>query len=169
MLFVIIGVGLGIWALITMVSDGWGFGEKVVFGILGLFVVGLGLVGGTLVAAAFGYFIPSHRVLDKRVELVALQDNIGLEGHFFLGTGQIDSKQKYFYYRKNGDAYKADSQNADGAIIYQDELTAPYLLTYNSEFNRSFWYAIGIPSKSQDSEFHIPKNSIKENFTLDLK
>ena len=168
MLFVIIGLCLGIWALVAMQMNAWGLGEHVIFFILGLFIVGLGAIGGGAVAMAVGYFPGQHATQHERIDLVALQDNVGAEGRFFLGTGYIENKLNYFYYRKDGDAYRADKETADGAVIYQDEISQPYLLTYYSSFNHSFWYFFGFPSKSQRSQFHVPKGSIKENFTLDL-
>ena len=76
-------------------------------------------------------------------ELVSLKQAAGVEGHFFLGSGQISSSQYYYYYWKDGEAYHPDQVKADPSIsIYQEDRIDGQLSIAQYEFAED-WYFLG--------------------------
>lgn len=132
-----------------------------------LSILGIGL--GCWLGALIGSAVHQEFGVVNQSQLIALADGSQLNGHFFLGSGSMNEEMVYFYYRKEGNGFKADKRNASRAVIFADEETSPYVRDYQAKFSNIFWYWVAIPLKEKPSEFHIPKGSILQNYTLDLK
>lgn len=159
----ILGASMGVVLIIG--QDGIG---DIIAGVVFTVVFGaFGLLLGGGIASFIGYAFPQRAEPSDRYELVALRDNIGMSGSFFLGTGSIDQEITYFFYRKEGTGFKADK--VSNAVIFEDEETQPYVQKYDSEFKNSFWDIFVFPMKEYPTEIHIPKGSILQNYTLNLK
>jgi len=97
--------------------------------------------------------------MDERIiEIVALNDSQGTSGNFFIGIGRVDSELVYHYYGKEGKGIKGGTIKARYAVVYQDlpEDKTPYIKKK-------------IFILTNEYEIHIPPNSIKEEFNMDLK
>ncbi len=166
----LIGVGITLWMAIGL--SHWGFDmEILLLGFMALLMSGLiGIMGGMGVAAIVGFFPEKIIIEDGRTEIVALKDSQGLEGHFFLGSGQINSEMYYFYYYSCGTSCSAFGKTpAFAARIYEDS-DSPHITYFKKVFKNPSWndFAI-ILEDNEPSEIHIPKGSIKQGFTLDLQ
>jgi len=131
----------------------------------------MGLLAGLLVSLIIGTFLPMTQVANDPIQLETL--NLGspeIEGHFFLGSGTIDTEE-YYLYRY----YEGDDRLRDGKIIrYRDDLAIVYLVrdqeankaflsTFGYEWKYSWETLIGlIPGKvgAKVYEFHVPVDSI---------
>lgn len=76
------------------------------------------------------------RVVEIRKEIVALQDNMTIEGSFFLGSGYIEGELYYFYMEKKADGgYTAQKVYADShCTIYEDSSTPYVKFTHHRGF-----------------------------------
>ena len=102
-------------------------------------------------------------------KIVALQDNFGLEGNFFLGSGYVDDELSYTYmHYVEGCGYKAETVDASNAYIeFTDE--QPYVSIVRYQFKDGWRNYFTIPYNSGDAFFYIPEGSILQNYNIDLK
>jgi len=114
-----------------------------------------------------GSKVPQHWEIQKRSELVALQDNINSEGSFFLGSGSVEGELKYYFYERKGEGFVANSIHSDGVILLEsDEAAYEQWLKKDDKW----WYWIFVLSGSeQKTIIKIPKGTILNNYNLDLK
>lgn len=110
-------------------------------------------------------------VPDSEIKIIALNDNIKTEGGFFLGAGTIDSDLYYWYMTEDEDGGKQiqNIKNSHRVKIYDNEKESPYIKLYykrNPSSALRFFFIAEDPSPYV--EFHIPPNSIKQNFNIDL-
>ena len=113
-------------------------------------------------------------------QLVAVQDNVGIQGKFFLGCGEINSDVVYFvYYYKTADGIiKFDKILADQIEIIEEDRsdgvmekrlkTRRRVLKDKKFFSRLFFIDIGA-SITVHYRFYIPKGSVITNYRLDLR
>jgi len=131
----------------------FGFGIIVV-----LFVIIMGMLGIMTVA----HFVPSadFTLYSNEYELVAINNSTQTSGNFFLGCGSIDEESCfYFYTRDKNGAIKLQDRIARFCTVYEDvpEGGVPRVRLYET-------VASGVAA-----EFHVPKGSIVQNFTLDVR
>lgn len=167
MILIIFGI-VGAISMAWQIIEPSSVAKWVMFILLGVLLGFFGLLFGGLIAAGIGYFPAQNFTEDKTISLVALQDNSTIYGSFFLGSGSINQEQKYFYMKKVGSGFKQDSISADDVIVFEDD-SEPRLVTYESDFVNPWWFIIGLPSQSKDSEIHIPEGSILKDYKIDLQ
>ena len=127
-------IGFLIFFFIGLDEEGLAFGF-----VLGLFGIVMGAVLGVVVAALLT--IPGGAPNVERKDIIALQDNIVTEGHFFLGCGSIDSELTYFYMVKTDDGgYVAEDILADVCIIYEDNPGVPYVVLESRHATLAPWF-----------------------------
>lgn len=108
--------------------------------------------------------------------IVALNDNIGTEGSFFLGSGSIDSEAVFFYYAgDNTNGFRLKHVDADDASIIEFD-GDPYMVQYCGDLSTSpSWIDFNLdkskPScRSWDKTvFYVPSGSIQSNYILDAE
>lgn len=158
--------------LVSLVVVGciiWGILEREVFlGILFSFVFGLlAFFVSDVLAIVIGIF-PDKVETFERKNIVALQDNNSVSGSFFLFSGQIDGVS-YYHYMEQKDGYKvAGKIRADNSRIYEDGEN--FIEECRIEFKNKNWNnSAAIWNTRCDSRIHIPKDSITNEFNIDLK
>ena len=110
---------------------------------------------------------------DKTYPLVALRERDGVSGQFyFLGAGEFQDRQYYFWYRKDGDHISGGkTSRVSGVRIYEDD-SDPRMITFRTEYRNplvsQYGWIIGIDLREDDwyPDFHIPPGSIKEGYSL---
>lgn len=141
---------------------------------------GIFMSGLIVIAMLVGSFLPiiassaiAEVEADKTYYLVddtdiyALQDNVGSSGTFFLGSGRIEDKAKYFYVVETDFGYAIRDVDVDGSYIkYTDDRC--HIETYSYEFTNPVvkWFAIPMNNRYI---FYIPEGSIINNYNMDLK
>ena len=112
---------------------------------------------------------PVEKKYSNEYDIVALQDNLGAAGNFFLGSGYIDNELSYTYmHYVEGCGYKAETVEASNAYVeFTDE--QPYVSVVKYRFKDNWRNYITIPYNSEDIFFYVPEGSILQNYNIDLK
>lgn len=134
----------------------------IIFGLFGAFI-------GALIAV----IIPGKMIEQKEtVQIVAIQDNITMNGSFFLGSGQIDGEMKYmYYYKSDNNTYKFGDIDADICSISYDSIDPRIVLTYEIKDENAFINNFTLTHKPRlvKATIYIPEGSLVSNYNLDLK
>ena len=86
-----------------------------------------------------------------------------LHGSFFLGCGSINSEDKFIYIAKVDNlGYKIQEVDINDCYIVEENIEQPYL-----EISNIKWRDWVVTSKDRYI-FHIPPNSIKENYEVNI-
>lgn len=133
------------------------------YGLAGL----IGLVLVIVLIVQDNRFVPDEKnySLEKTLELVVLQDNVGFQqGRFYLGSGFIGHRLSYVFYYKEGGGFRLDKIFAENTTVYEQERNDGLIKIY--KFKKA--------GLIQDSwftryEIFIPKGSILQQFQLDAK
>lgn len=174
MIWLIIAVvGLVLTILITKAED---YDKTETFGFLSLIFVFIPLATGTILGLAF-----QNHAKDQvdTSPLAALNDGTSIQGRFFLGSGVIDSKPTYYYYKEVGEnsyQYKqlVDDGTNGSVTVVEDTQDKPYIKTTCEDYEpaNDWWRLSWFASDYCDItsiEFHIPTGSISKDYKLDLK
>ena len=87
-----------------------------------------------------------------------------LHGSFFLGCGSINSEDKFIYIAKVDNlGYKIQEVDIDDCYIVEENIEQPYL-----EISNIKWRDWVIKFFDNRYIFHIPPNSIKENYEVNI-
>lgn len=167
LIFAVIGIGLTIWLCIKEdISIGGTIGFSLAAGSIGalfglIFAMGAGAVPG-----------PAEVVNTTTTYLYALQDNQGLTGYSFLGSGYVKDELKYYYAYKTADGgYKTDDIKAKYCTLYyvEDETECRIEhLTYRFINPIHNFLSAGI-NDYDGYNVYIPEGSIVNNYCIDLK
>jgi len=95
---------------------------------------------------------------ESRRELVAFKNSTQVDGGFFLGCGQVDSKPVYkFMYKDLDGGIYLDYTSTNRSVIYFIKSgEKPYVIFHH------------VISDVEKSEFYIPENSINYEYKVDL-
>lgn len=105
------------------------------------------------------------------VECYGVNDVVGVEGHFALGSGSVESEMYLFYYVKGEfGGYKIAKTEADNVEIIEREDSEPiaYLKTYEQKVEYNLFFGIGDLGADDKKMLFVPKGTIKVNFNIDL-
>ena len=146
----------------------------------GITITGIGwitaLTATFFLLYGFGYGLEHQKKTEfyAQSELGSLQDQSNIQGRFFLGSGTIDEKPAYSYYKKIGDnQYQLRQLVDDGGtpIVVFEDSDKPYVKTVHTKSDGYFgaWGFMWGHESLDQFEFHVPKGSIVQNVTLDAK
>jgi hypothetical protein len=122
----------------------------------------IGVIGGL-------NYDPDETYKTERINIVALSDNVGVSGRFFLGSGTVQSEMYYFYMTENNTGGKVMDSICSCVPVYEDEANNPYIITIHKRVSDPVARFFFITSESERTEIHIPPNSIQYNFNIDLE
>lgn len=144
--------------------------DLVMTGIFTVLIVMIAGMVGVGAAAVIGSFMPKQWEQTDQVTLVSLHDEVGVNGRFFLGSGTINSDPYYYYYvgsaesgysprklRANEDVTVFEEERTDGELVVLLQVIDPSL---------GFWGWFGISIGENHYQFHIPKESLRQSFSL---
>ena len=131
----------------------------------GLFILGfllsfiiIGFITDMIAAFKGDYAIISTQPLK------AIDIDEDLHGSFFLGCGSINSEDKLIYIAKVDNlGYKIQEVDIDNCYIVEEDIEQPYL-----EISNVKWRDWVIKFFDNRYIFHIPPNSIKENYEVNI-
>ena len=141
-------------------------------------------IGGALVALltslmvggiALCYDANIEQINETRTELIALQDNFGMNGTYYLHRAYIDEELQYSYlYNVEGKGICSDSVEADETYInYITEGERPYLVKHEYEFANPIINFISgdLFGPFIDYSLYIPEGSItvENQYEIDLE
>jgi hypothetical protein len=177
MIIIILSAIVGLCVLVWMF---WDLSESIIGKILSVFLgtpFGI-LLGGfvgwliaTIIGAGLVYGIgaPLERVIISEQAIYSVVDNMGIEGHFALGTGYMNDELKYYYIIEEEMGQKIDSVSADCTHIkYTDD--SPKLITYRQDFKNKILSLIAFNfEKGNYYILFIPENTVKYDYKIDLE
>lgn len=112
-------------------------------------------------------------------KLVSIKDGTGIEGNIYGGLfvmrGQINDTQNFSYYRVNENgSFSLDKRTATQSTIWQDATpqTARVDVTDRVYGCEPTWWAVMCQFQNNEfvhADFHVPGESIKQDFTLDAQ
>lgn len=170
MILVILPVTVFIIIFIAMLVTDYGFDEAFTSaGVASIFAL---LVSILIIIISSA--VPGKTKLynTETIKLTALKDNLGIQGHYFLGSGNIDSEMQYVYmYQTDDNGYKVNSIKATKATIYyltDAENTTPYLEIATFGFSNKLRTFLFRHNYYSEYKFYIPNGSIINNYIIDL-
>lgn len=117
----------------------------------------------TLITDVVAAFQGDYAIISTQ-PLKAIGTDEDLHGSFFLGCGSIDSEDKFIYIAKVDNlGYKVQEVDIDNCYIVEEDIEQPYL-----EISNIKWRDWVVTSFEDRYIFHIPPNSIKENYEVDI-
>lgn len=131
----------------------------------GLFIFGFlfSLIIIALITDIVAAFQGDYAIISTQ-PLKAIGTDEDLHGSFFLGCGSIDSEDKFIYITKVDNlGYKVQEVDIDNCYIVEEDIEQPYLEISNIKWRD--WVATSFEDRYI---FHIPPNSIKENYEVDI-
>lgn len=137
----------------------------------------IGIVLGCLVALIVGSFVynDTHWEAKQTVPLVSLQDGEGVEGHFFLGSGVIESEPGFTWYEQSAEnAYVQNHAFAYESTVHMGGGQPHYVRSVEVYDDGSFLGKWGFRIETGEDgneayDFYVPQGSIKQDYTLDAK
>lgn len=148
-------------------SDSGALSGQSIFSLVFIF-----LMMGTLVLLIMSK--DNYELVEKDAkELIALQDNVSANGEFFLGSGSIDSENYYYYmYSIESGGLKQDKVSASSVTLFylEDANEKPRIVEFEKEYKGLLSIALNNAIKERSTyEIYIPKGSITEEISIDLK
>lgn len=162
LIFFIIGV---IWQSIEF----WFDGEAILMGIL-TGTIGA-LIGLFVWLIGYAAITPTEPVVTDTVPIYAMSDTMGVEGSFFLGSGNIDSEMKYVYAQETEKGITIKTVDADNAYIkYIDEGEDPYIEKIEYHHESGFVEWLFSPAVLYHETFiYVPEGTVKNVYNVDLE
>ena len=122
------------------------------------------------ISITVGIEFPADEIYNvEETPIVALKDNSGSTGHFFLGGGYVKSDLYYYYFTENDDKGKEFHKiDADETIIYDDEKNNPHIEIRHSRNSNPIIRFFFITYKTE-TLIHVPEGSINYSFSVDLE
>ncbi len=114
------------------------------------------------------FFSKEYRVANT-IALTSLHSTDVTHGDFFLGSGTIEGEQYYFYYTKEGLGFKPGKMKVnDLTTIFEENRQDGLLISYKKEFvnSKAYLFTFGLCDCKYKYEIHIPKGSLKQEFTI---
>lgn len=154
--------------------------QEVTDGIIGTAIMSvLYLIFGGLIAfiiiivsVAVSTLVPNDEQnikLVKTESIVALKDNIGTKGSFYLGSGITGGNQNYFYVTKTKRGYKQEKVEADNTYIHYTKDNFRIEKHEGVSFKNWYTYIYATTPTAVYYEIYIPENSITRDFEIDLE
>lgn len=129
------------------------------------------------ITSILGFFINYNFTVAKSkivetFEIISLNDNNQMQGRFFLGSGQIDSRSYFSMYSKDEFGYidRLDLPTSNSSLVYTNE--KPFVEKYEkfTDYDNILnWLFIPVTDSQPFYLIHIPNGTIINEFNLDLK
>lgn len=102
-------------------------------------------------------------------QLQALNDNVGVGGRFYLGTGTFSDEPKYYVMIKSDTGYKMETYKINEATLIYTQ-TEPRIEQYELYFTNP-WVRFFCGDTSVDDYYkiYVPEGSILNTYQVDLK
>ena len=130
-----------------------------------------GVLISMVIASFIGICVEDHNVgtLVQKTNIVALKDNIDIEGNKFLLHTNIDSEIYYYYLKDTRYGYLMDKIPAKTTYVRCDSNN--YRIEeygyYGFDNNIFWWFAL--PMRDREYIVYIPEQSIVYDYEIDLE
>lgn len=168
---IIIGVIVG--AIIGYVFE-YDWLASLLYGIMGALI---GCAVSLIILLGATCIIPAlpegEKVIENHYDLIALRDDFGETGSFYLGRGYIDSELKYVYAIDGPEGIETLTESsdkcylkdvADGEQCYVEEWYKPFEMSpFAKHLFGDDWVA------ERGKTFYVPVDTIEEIYSVDLQ
>jgi hypothetical protein len=130
-------------------------------------VIALGatMIASLLIQLVLSGIVGSHFVHNYDSDLLNIRDGSGISGSFFLGSGVVDSKPVFQFYKKNADGTASLIQeDADNCVVIQGDVD-PHVEYMREVSNNNFWVADWLTDDYR-VKIYVPTGSIVTNYKL---
>ena len=115
-----------------------------------------------------GLFFEPVSYTQTETPLIALKDNSTIDGSFFLGCGNVDSKTQYSYAVNTEFGIEIKTLSADKKIYFKYDEGTPALITSEPVYSTlAEW--LSVPWYDPIYTFRIPEGSIINEYQVDLE
>lgn len=166
-------IGLIVGIIIGWIAE-WDWVGSFFYGIAGVivgcFVTLIVMLGATMIIPTLP---EGDKIIENHYDLIALKDNFGDEGSFYLGRGYIDSELKYVYAIDGPEGIETLTENsdkcylkdiADGEQCYVEEWYKPFEM---GPFAKHLFGDDWISERGKT--FYVPVDTIEEVYNVDLQ
>jgi hypothetical protein len=133
------------------------------------------LMAGLMLAIMLG--VPIYMALNstettQEQYVYNMGSDLGVEGHFVLGSGNVESVPVYVYFvKKESGAYAMKYVDAGKTDLFMDENDNPYI---SKDFECKFGYGTYNPEENsgcylQHAEFHVPNGTLVRAYSAGVK
>nr|WP_156736357.1 hypothetical protein [Mycobacterium sp. E3298] len=139
---------------------------SVLSGLIGALIALLPMLVAAMLIHSFN---DQEEYIKEEIPMVALKDNVGVSGRFFLGSGSVDDEMKYYYMVQSDKGMQIQSVSAEKSYLIETDKEQPVIKITDKRFknkNLERWF----PSwESGDTTIYVPKGSIDYNYKVDLQ
>ena len=171
----IIGIIIGIIVALNTCFSFWeGFGITFIIGalttVISMIICVIGAVG--LQSTYDAGDMATTKYTDEPISLVALCDNMGTNGTFYLGSGTIDSEIKYVYAYEDEDlGMITKTKSANECYIKNiPNGEKPYMVKWKEIPKANFWtWLFGKPIPTEKITFYVPATAVYAGYNIDFE
>lgn len=108
----------------------------------------------------------------EKTEIYSIGNEVGIEGHFVLGSGSIESEMYYFYYvgGQNGGII-IDKVKAENVEIIEQDIENAYIISgYMDYVNPNYFWTEGNSHcfATEYTRILVPRGTIKYSYNIQL-
>lgn len=115
----------------------------------------------------------THYEKDSEWTIYALNDSSDMKGHFFLGTGSVESNLYYYYIRDTARGQQIEKVRVSDAYLKYDDkcYIEKYSRYYNDDLKTKLLTTKLFDKCDYNSYYviHIPEGSVTNEFIVDLQ
>lgn len=167
----LVTIGYIIYAIIDAYKYGFNAQDNILYPILfslgSLFVAVVLFLGSTAICSLFAKV--EYDTLVETKEITALNDDSAISGHFYLGSGYVNEKKRYYFFEETDKGKHMDSVDADSSYIIESDTEQPRIEVYPPKFKSKWLYLFAMEFADTEYKIYIPENSITTEFKVDLE
>ncbi|UBM47643.1 hypothetical protein [Bacillus velezensis] len=152
-LLILAGIVFVITAIAVLIDT---YGELILSVICGFVAAVVVLIVAGLIAVFFPF--DNHAVLEEKVSVYSIKDNINVSGKFVLGSGIIDDTQ-YLYFVIEKEGFKSVHKvKAETSRVKEGNYKTPYVKKYRYEYTNKFVrFMFGESPPFKDSSYDLDR------------
>ncbi|MDY7904119.1 hypothetical protein [Bacillus sp. AG1] len=166
-LLILAGIVFVITAIAVLIDT---YGELILSVICGFVAAVVVLIVAGLIAVFFPF--DNHAVLEEKVSVYSIKDNINVSGKFVLGSGIIDDTQ-YLYFAIEKEGFKSVHKvKAETSRVKEGNYKTPYVKKYRYEYTNKFvrfMFGESPPFKDSSYDFFLPEHTVTQEYKVDLE
>jgi len=120
---------------------------------------------GVALCIVIGGCLPVTKQLVSTQSIISINMGSEINGSFILGTGQVRSDCKYYFYKQDDMGIKLDSVDADSSHITQDS-EYPEIEIYKNIFTKDWYKWVGFCADNNSYIIRVPEGSIVQEIKL---
>ena len=145
-------------------EPGMAFGMSFAGLLLGVIVL--------LLCSLWSHLVPQEECIinEINVPIVALQDNMTVDGNFVLGCGGVHGEMHYYFMETTDKGYQMDSVKASTVYVRETDYDQPhYSVSRITGFKHWWTYILNVPGVVVNRTLYVPTDTIYQAYSIDMK